>query len=169
MSRNPYESAAIAEEANVAQPAPLGRRMAAAILDLAAVSTASLLAAAIPVYLAEPIVRASGTGMMFLGPQYLGLVVIPLVAVPPAYHIGSLALFSATPGKRVCHLRVTRRSGSIGVGIAVVRYFVSWFSLVCLGGGYLMALFDDQRRTLHDRIAGTVVVDAGAGQGSGAA
>ena len=137
------------------------------MLDLAAVWIASLLATAIPFYLAGPIVHAYGTTVMFLEPRHLGLVLIPLVAVPLAYHIGSLALFSATPGKRICQLHVTRHSGSIGVGIAAVRYFASWFSVVCLGGGYLMALFDDQGRTLHDRIAGTMVVDAGAGQGSG--
>jgi uncharacterized RDD family membrane protein YckC len=40
----------------------------------------------------------------------------------------------------------------------IVRYFAAMVSGFILGIGYFMALFDDKARTLHDRVAGTVVV-----------
>jgi uncharacterized RDD family membrane protein YckC len=48
--------------------------------------------------------------------------------------------------------RVTRRR-------AAVRFFGRVASVLPLFLGLLMALFDRKRRTLHDRLAGTVVVE----------
>ena len=41
---------------------------------------------------------------------------------------------------------------------AVLRYLAAWLSVVLLGAGFLCALFDRDRRFLHDRIAGTRIV-----------
>jgi uncharacterized RDD family membrane protein YckC len=38
------------------------------------------------------------------------------------------------------------------------RHFAKYLSAMILGIGYFMAAFDDQRRTLHDRICETRVV-----------
>jgi uncharacterized RDD family membrane protein YckC len=40
----------------------------------------------------------------------------------------------------------------------IVRYFAALLSGFILGIGYFMAVFDEKSRTLHDRVAGTVVV-----------
>lgn len=40
----------------------------------------------------------------------------------------------------------------------LLRYVLSWFSLVTLGIGLIWALFDRDRQFLHDRLAGTRLV-----------
>lgn len=45
---------------------------------------------------------------------------------------------------------------------AWLRYALSLFSLACLGLGFLWAVFDPQRRFLHDRLAHTRIVYLGA-------
>lgn len=150
------------------RPAPLIRRALAGVLDFVAVCVAVLLATSISVYLAGPMPR--GNEVFFLFPRWLALAFCLVFLIPLAYYIGSTAWLSATPGKLLCQLRVVRPTGRLGVGIATVRYIASWVSAGLLGIGYAMALFDEERRTLHDRIAGTRVVavgaiETGAGQG----
>jgi uncharacterized RDD family membrane protein YckC len=62
-------------------------------------------------------------------------------------------------------MRVVRGDGmSIGIGQAILRYVLAWFSLLSIGAGFLWAFFDRERQFLHDRLAGTrIVVDAGIG------
>ena len=62
-------------------------------------------------------------------------------------------------------MRVVRGDGmSIGIGQAMLRYVLAWFSLLSIGAGFLWAFFDRERQFLHDRLAGTrIVVDAGIG------
>lgn len=66
-----------------------------------------------------------------------------------------------TPGKRIMKLRVVKADGSqlsdVDAVIRAVSYYVS--GLVC-GLGYFWALLDDQNRTWHDLLAGTLVVTA---------
>ena len=59
-------------------------------------------------------------------------------------------------------MRVVRGDGmSIGIGQAMLRYVLAWFSLLSIGAGFFWAFFDRERQFLHDRLAGTrVVVDA---------
>ena len=70
-----------------------------------------------------------------------------------------LGKYAATPGKMVCHLKVvTPDGGKISYSQAFFRYFAEIVSSLIFCIGYLMAIFDIERRTLHDRIAGTRVV-----------
>lgn len=41
---------------------------------------------------------------------------------------------------------------------ALLRYLAAWPSLLLFGAGLVWALFDPERRFLHDRIAGTRIV-----------
>lgn len=41
---------------------------------------------------------------------------------------------------------------------ASIRYLAAWISLLCLGAGFLWAIFDRDRQFLHDRLAGTRVI-----------
>jgi uncharacterized RDD family membrane protein YckC len=41
---------------------------------------------------------------------------------------------------------------------ALGRHFAKWISTMILAIGFIMAAFDDQKRTLHDRICETRVV-----------
>jgi hypothetical protein len=55
------------------------------------------------------------------------------------------------------HIEMTG-GGRPDLRVLVVRYFAAMVSGFILGLGYFMAIFDDKTRTLHDRIAGTIVV-----------
>ncbi|MEM9950149.1 MAG: RDD family protein [Chloroflexota bacterium] len=64
-----------------------------------------------------------------------------------------------TPGKMAMNLRVVKADGSqlsdVDALIRAVGYYVSGFVLAL---GYIWALFDDQKRTWHDMLAGTIVI-----------
>ena len=67
----------------------------------------------------------------------------------------------ATLGQKAFDLVVVDENGNgADYKLATIRYFSSLISSLALGFGYIMALFSDERQTLHDKIAGTYVVDA---------
>lgn len=72
------------------------------------------------------------------------------------FHISS---WQATLGKKMLGLQVTDINGNkIGFGRATGRYFAMAFLSGILLIGYLMAAFTEKKQSLHDLIAGTVVV-----------
>jgi uncharacterized RDD family membrane protein YckC len=77
-----------------------------------------------------------------------------------AYYVILLTKYGATLGKMAMGLKVvTSEGGRISFGRAAARYFCAGFlELFTLWIGDLIAFFDDQRRTLHDRICGTRVI-----------
>jgi len=65
----------------------------------------------------------------------------------------------ATPGMRVMRTFLTDRYGRrVTLARASARYFASFLSWYTVGIGFLMQLFTTKRQTLHDRLAGTVVL-----------
>ena len=67
----------------------------------------------------------------------------------------------ATLGKRAMGLSVQGVDGrQLGFGRASLRWAARWLSGLAFGLGYALALFNDKRQTLHDLLAGTVVVTA---------
>jgi uncharacterized RDD family membrane protein YckC/Tfp pilus assembly major pilin PilA len=67
----------------------------------------------------------------------------------------------ATLGKQAVNLKVTDLQGNrISFGRATGRYFAEWINSLTLGIGYVMTAFTAKRQSLHDMIAGTVVVRA---------
>lgn len=76
-----------------------------------------------------------------------------------AYCTWFLGRFGATPGKMAAGLKVIRPDGSpISYQRALGRTCAEWISSIILLIGYIIAAFDDEKRTLHDRIADTRVV-----------
>jgi len=66
---------------------------------------------------------------------------------------------SATPGKRLLHMQVCDRTGaSVDYRRAALRFIGRVISTVIFGIGFLVSVFNRQRRTLHDFIAGTIVL-----------
>ena len=67
-----------------------------------------------------------------------------------------------TLGKWATGLRIERSNGSpLSFSRALVRHFVGYpLSLLTFGLGFLVAAINTQGRTLHDLVAGTVVVRA---------
>jgi uncharacterized RDD family membrane protein YckC len=81
------------------------------------------------------------------------------IAFGLAYEVYFLTTRGATLGKQALGLRVIRFDGSgISTGVAVGRFFAQYLSGFILLIGYIMAGFDDQKRSLHDRICDTRVI-----------
>jgi len=78
---------------------------------------------------------------------------------PALYTTLFLTHYQATPGKMLFSLQVIPvKHRHLTYGIALVRCIGETISAFFLFLGYLMAIFDSQRRTLHDRICQTRVV-----------
>ncbi len=73
------------------------------------------------------------------------------------YHTFFLALFGATPGKRLLGIRIYDANGRQGIGFvrAAIRTLSTYISTFTLLIGYIMAAFRRDKRALHDLIAGT--------------
>jgi len=94
-------------------------------------------------------------------PRNPGLAFLSSVVIACVYFGGLHASSGqATWGKRVFGIKVTDvEGGRIGFLRGVWRYLASFFSALILGIGYLMAAFTARRQTLHDMMAGTLVVN----------
>lgn len=93
--------------------------------------------------------------------QIVGTIVQMLLqmAIGAAYVVYFLGKYQATPGKMACGLRViTPEGGDISYLRALGRHFAEMVSAIILGIGYIMAAFDEEKRSLHDRICSTRVV-----------
>ena len=85
--------------------------------------------------------------------QLLGLV---LAVAYEAYFVSTRG---ATPGKMALGLKIVQADGSpVPVGLAVGRYFAQWISAFIFMIGFIMAGFDAEKRSLHDRICNTRVI-----------
>ena len=81
------------------------------------------------------------------------------ILIPAAYTTFFIGRFAATPGKMACRLKVVMPDGGkVSYMRALGRNFAEIISGIILFIGYIMAAFDDQKRTLHDRICSTRVV-----------
>jgi uncharacterized RDD family membrane protein YckC len=87
------------------------------------------------------------------------LTMLAQLAVGVTYSTWFVGKFAATPGKMACNLKIIMSDGApVSYGRACGRYFAEMLSQIILWIGYIMAAFDDERRTLHDRICDTRVV-----------
>lgn len=75
------------------------------------------------------------------------------------YYVLMHGLYGASLGKMAVGIKVIRPDGSpIGVPLAIGRYF-AWILSGCIVYiGFIMAAFDEEKRSLHDRICDTRVV-----------
>jgi uncharacterized RDD family membrane protein YckC len=74
--------------------------------------------------------------------------------------IWCVAKYGGTPGKRICRLRIVTATGApVGWGRAIGRFFAEMLTgLIPLWIGYIIAAFDPEKRTVHDHICNTRVV-----------
>jgi uncharacterized RDD family membrane protein YckC len=76
-----------------------------------------------------------------------------------AYFVTFWTLTEQTPGDRLLGIRVVPAAGGPLRPMRAARRFIGLIiSTIPLGAGFLLVLVDDERRGLHDRIAGTVVI-----------
>ncbi|MFN8846569.1 MAG: RDD family protein [Bdellovibrionales bacterium] len=65
----------------------------------------------------------------------------------------------ATPGRFIMGLRVTHENGQrLDFSRALVRHLMAYVSGLLMGLGYLIQLFTEKRQTLHDIVAGALVL-----------
>ena len=87
------------------------------------------------------------------------LLMIAQYAIPAAYDTWFVGKYGATPGKMACKIKViVADGGRVTYMRAFGRHFAKWLSSMILAIGFIMAAFDDEKRTLHDRICETRVV-----------
>lgn len=152
--------------APAASIAPLWRRLAAGLVDLAVLAPALLALSwiwarvfelelpterlplfdwLVQLYLRDdPLVL--GGALFLAGASALWFLVMPL-------------LTGVTPGLRLLGLCLVEADGStVGPAAAAVRALGAVLSAAYLGLGFLWILFDPERRGFHDKIAGTWVV-----------
>jgi uncharacterized RDD family membrane protein YckC len=135
--------------------AGLVTRTLAFALDVAIIDIVALLTGAIV-----------GLGLSALDiPQKVTNVLLIIGAgITLLWSIGYFAWFwsasGQTPGDRVLGLRVLRESTGepISFGRAVVRVFGVVLSALVFCLGFVIILFDDRRRALHDRLVRTIVI-----------
>ncbi|GAC1402393.1 MAG: RDD family protein [Pyrinomonadaceae bacterium] len=98
-----------------------------------------------------------GTATMTLG--YMTLIVFALFN-----YVALAAWTGRTVGKWATGLRIIHADAQgvpreIGFARALLRHTVGYaLSIITLGLGFLLAVFDKNGRTLHDFVAGTIVV-----------
>jgi uncharacterized RDD family membrane protein YckC len=75
------------------------------------------------------------------------------------YFVGFWTLVGRTPGMRFMRLEVlSAGGGDVGLGRASLRFIGLIVAAIPLGAGFLLALVDDRRQALQDKIAGTIVL-----------
>jgi len=98
-------------------------------------------------------------------PPPIGMIVLIVIYYgaaffgPPAYNAIFVARSGATPGKMACGLKVVTETGDpVSKGRAWGRGFGELISGMTCSIGYIIAGFDDQKRSLHDHICSTRVI-----------
>lgn len=88
-----------------------------------------------------------------------------VLAVGAAYFVGFWSRGGQTLAMRTWRIRVVRADGRpLTRARALHRYLVALLSFFALGAGFVWALFDRDGQFLHDRLAGTALVDAPASE-----
>jgi uncharacterized RDD family membrane protein YckC len=76
-----------------------------------------------------------------------------------AFEVWFVGRFGATPGKMACEIKVIRSDGARVTYLrSLARHFAKILDWFTLGIGFVMVVFDEDRRTLHDRICDTRVM-----------
>jgi uncharacterized RDD family membrane protein YckC len=84
-----------------------------------------------------------------------------VLVVPGAYFVWFWVHGGQTLPMKTWHLRLVRSDGQpVGAGRAIHRYLIALLGLAAIGLGFLWALVDRDRQFLHDRLAGTTLVDS---------
>ena len=129
----------------------LGRRLASALYDL-------LLVIALVVVATFPFLAVMGEATSGWRRHALQFWVL---AVAGAYFAWFWTHGGQTLPMKTWRLRLVRGDGApVSLARAVHRYLLAVLGLLALGLGFLWALVDRDRQFLHDRLAGTAIVDS---------
>jgi uncharacterized RDD family membrane protein YckC len=113
---------------------------------------------AIPTGIVGALIASSAGGPGARGEAELISNVISLVVGWLYEALFTASSYQATPGKLLFGLRVTDTQGNtISFARATGRHFAKIVSAIIIGIGFIMAAFDERKRSLHDIMAGTLV------------
>jgi uncharacterized RDD family membrane protein YckC len=134
------------------KPAPLTKRVGAAMIDSFIVGLVTILA-----------LLASGHGL-FRGPESVDyFAFVPLGVIAFAYYFGLEGMFATTIGKHSLKLVVLQKDGeACSFKASLVRNmlrFLDWLPLLYILGALAIAISKDRQR-IGDRLAGTIVSNA---------
>jgi uncharacterized RDD family membrane protein YckC len=88
-----------------------------------------------------------------------GLLMVIVLGLNIAYQVYFISTRGATPGKMAVNIKVIRADNApISAGLAFGRYLCYMLDGMILYIGFIMAGFDPEKRTLHDRICNTRVI-----------
>ena len=127
-----------------------GRRMASSLYDL--------------LMLAALVLVATFPFLAFFGDSTAGwrrhVLQVWVLAVAGAYFAWFWTHGGQTLPMKTWRLRLVRADGApVSLARAVHRYLLAALGLFALGLGFLWALVDRDRQFLHDRLAGTAIID----------
>jgi uncharacterized RDD family membrane protein YckC len=157
----PSQRAAAADQPAALAYAGLQLRIVAFILDvMVLISFGMLVGAGIGAYLVVDSDLNDGN-LSDRAPYVAVAVVLTYVfALVPLYFVLLWSLWGRTIGKMAVHIKVLSRTGGrVSPGRSALRLLGYAASVAPLFLGIVIALFDRERRTLHDRLANTVVVE----------
>ena len=84
-----------------------------------------------------------------------------IVFVVGAYFVWFWTRGGQTLPMKTWRIRLVRHDGApVGTGRAVHRYGLAILGIAALGLGFFWALLDRDRQFLHDRLAGTALIDS---------
>jgi uncharacterized RDD family membrane protein YckC len=136
--------------------ATLGSRFGARFLDGILVAILWFGAILVPTFIlgaVRPALLSAGPGIGMVG-VFAIILVVPLV-----YETFFIGKFGATLGKMAAKVKVVRASGArVGYGRAFVRALLNFIFMQFGGLLHLVAVFDDQKRTIPDRVCDTRVI-----------
>ncbi|MBI2313315.1 MAG: RDD family protein [Betaproteobacteria bacterium] len=133
------------------QAASLGRRLMSMVYE-------ALMLAAVLMVAAFPFVFAFNGGD---APWFRPLFQLYLLGVVGAYFTWFWTHGGQTLPMKTWRLRVVTTKGSaLRLKQALIRYLVAMAGTIFLGFGFLWAVLDRDRQFLHDRLAGTKIVNS---------
>lgn len=147
-----------------ARLATVSRRWLAIIVDGLVVGVITLMLAGVGgvfMTLETALLSDDATVFSSAASQFQNDVLTMNFLVSAIYNVAFMTMFNGqTLGKIMLKLRVIKKNGRrIGILDAIIRnvfgYTISGMFLL----GYLWAMFDREKQTWHDKLAGTVVVD----------
>lgn len=147
---------ASSDSSSLTTPAGLLRRLGAAFYDAVLVGALLFVASAlvtIPVGLVFGQEASAALAQNRLFRVWIAL-------VPLLFFVGFWSHGGQTLGMKTWRLvLVSEEGGSVGWKQAAVRFFAAILSWLALGLGFLWALSDPERRTWHDRISHTRLIN----------
>lgn len=157
----PSERAAAADQPAALAYASLQLRIVAFILDIIVlISFGMLFAAGFLAYvlvdhsLSDDNLSDRATGVFW------AVILTYLLVFLPLYHVLLWSWWGQTIGMMAVHIKLLSRTGGrVSLRRSALRLLGYAASVAPLFLGIVIALFDRQRRTLHDRLANTVVVE----------